>query len=587
MRVVLFQSPVRPMRAPRHPRSSASSPSTLRIFQRRLALGLDAAGVAASRATFYRPDVSRIHRQIDVAMDEAQLASFRRRPQRHGVELLHGYDCILQVRPRGRAAALAQRAEPTAGSNRTTAAPRTNPYEDDEPPRARARLRPMRQALVEGIDSARLGDALLLRMYILEEGRTTRRILDALHAAAARGVRLHLGCDRSAVSAFARQCERSPPSLERELDALSARYPGHVSVEDGDRAPDHTKVMLLSTAQPHRRLAVVSGCNLGDRFARWADFALRIEGDGAVGAARGGAGAVSSLAAALALPHAFCRGAVRRSSPLAVGSPKHGAAEEDLSSRAGHWRWRRTEEWRRRCRLPVRPRTALNSRNHPETASHRRAAEPCVLSWAVNAPSGAAPPAWALVLQRPLEGCWGVLPALQAFFGDPQLSRITAATPYIDEAGAALVQLALQRGAAVTLIVPRQPNVYGHSNRRALSGLLASAAAARAACGSGGALTVLLHSGPAPMMHAKIAVGCSGPGGATSRPLRGYLGSANLKQRSLRQLGELVCFATGGGVPQQLGEALAALAREAQRVECGDAALIYDPAIAALEQFCG
>ncbi len=172
---------------------------------------------------------------------------------------------------------------------------------------------------------------------------------------------------------------------------------------------------------------------------------------------------------------------------------------------------------------------------------------PSRLSFAVNAPTSFCPLAFAL--RAPLPGRFGVASALGGFFDDPSLRRYTVACAYLDHAGAALLQRALRRGAAVTLIMPATPNVYGHANAAALCRLLADDAAAPS-----GRLTALLH--PA-MVHAKAAVGFRTDGTAVA-----LIGSANLKERSLTQFGELLMRCEGGAFTARLAAALARLAAE-------------------------
>jgi hypothetical protein len=68
------------------------------------------------------------------------------------------------------------------------------------------------------------GDALFLRSYLIEEGVSSRAVISALAAAAARGVTLLLGCDLTALSAFTRLCDGTT-TLADELQGSSSRHP--------------------------------------------------------------------------------------------------------------------------------------------------------------------------------------------------------------------------------------------------------------------------------------------------------------------------------------------------------------------------
>jgi hypothetical protein len=182
------------------------------------------------------------------------------------------------------------------------------------------------------------------------------------------------------------------------------------------------------------------------------------------------------------------------------------------------------------------------------------------LSFAVNAPTAFCPLAFAL--RAPLAGRFDAAAALRAFFDDASLRRVIVAAAYVDASGAALLERALARGADVTLIMPLTPNVYTHCNAAALCSLLrgrlSSSSSSSTAAPRRGRLTAVLH--PA-MVHAKAAVGFRADGTAVA-----LLGSANLKQRSLTQFGELLMRAEGGAFPERLASALQRLAAEGTRV---------------------
>ncbi len=193
------------------------------------------------------------------------------------------------------------------------------------------------------------------------------------------------------------------------------------------------------------------------------------------------------------------------------------------------------------------------------------------LSFAVNTPGAFCPVRFAA--RAPLLSHAGVADALHAFFGDPSAQQYTVACAYLDHSGAALLLAALARGADVTLVAPATPNVYAHANRAALSRLIRDAAS------TPGRLRCALH--PATMMHAKAAVAVRADGS-----LGAYLGSANLKQRSLTQFGELL-LRVEGDAARELQDALHRLAGEAEDVSAESAKLLYDPTRAAIETWLG
>ncbi len=189
-----------------------------------------------------------------------------------------------------------------------------------------------------------------------------------------------------------------------------------------------------------------------------------------------------------------------------------------------------------------------------EQAHMHEAASP--LAFAVNAPAAFCPFAFALRAQLP--GRFDVRAALRGFFGDASLHRYTVAAAYLDASGAAFLDGALARGAHVTLVMPAVPNVYQHANAAALCSLL------RAPPAPGrGRLCVALHGA---MVHAKAAVGFRTDGSAVA-----LIGSANLKQRSLTQFGELLLRVEGGAFTARLAAALVRLASEATVVDAADA----------------
>ena len=54
---------------------------------------------------------------------------------------------------------------------------------------------------------------------------------------------------------------------------------------------------------------------------------------------------------------------------------------------------------------------------------------------------------------------------------DARYDEYVVAAAYVDQAGSAVLADALDRGAAVTLVMPRRPNVYEDANKKALAGV--------------------------------------------------------------------------------------------------------------------
>jgi hypothetical protein len=126
-------------------------------------------------------------------------------------------------------------------------------------------------AICAEVDACAAGDVSTLRSYVIEGGSSSRRLLASLRAAAARGVTLHLGCDRSALSVLTRAWERTD-TLAHELDALAREFPD--TVRDGASpaagttrcaaVPDHSKwLMVHRPGAPEACAAVFGGINIG------------------------------------------------------------------------------------------------------------------------------------------------------------------------------------------------------------------------------------------------------------------------------------------------------------------------------------
>ena len=67
---------------------------------------------------------------------------------------------------------------------------------------------------------------------------------------------------------------------------------------------------------------------------------------------------------------------------------------------------------------------------------------------------------------RNFPGQFDVRSALERLLTDPRYDEYYVAMAYIDGAGARMLDTALDRGADLTLVMPRTPNVYHDANRK-------------------------------------------------------------------------------------------------------------------------
>ncbi len=175
----------------------------------------------------------------------------------------------------------------------------------------------------------------------------------------------------------------------------------------------------------------------------------------------------------------------------------------------------------------------------------------------------------AFVANVPAAGAFPTRPALEALFGDARFGRYRIAMAYLDRTGAALLHLALARGASVDLVLPRRANVYQHANLRALDGLLRR---------DGGLVRAYLH--PA-MVHAKAILALDGAGEGGGAAL---VGSANLKRNSIDRFGETAVLASAPAFVAALDREIDRLAAEAEPAR---PPLRYGAARAAIEERFG
>ena len=462
------------------------------------------------------------------------------------------------------------------------------------------------RAIVAEMDRTAAGDRVEFSVYVMEPGASTDAVLRAMRRAATRGVRVDCSLDCSVVSAFTSWCEGTTTQAAR-LKALAAEFP--LVTFSPRTVPTHAKYVVF-----HRRsqtpTAVFGGVNIGDRFEAWRDFAIRAEGRAAVGAL------------------AMCvNGEAKPSVDVARGltSPKttRKSSSTPFSSLS---RERERRDAGRRYKKPAPALFTVGSRDR----NKRRDAEARSngVGFVANTPTGFDIVASALPQLRRFPGTFDVLPALRRLLGDERYDEYVVACAYLDTAGAAVLRLALDRGARVALVMPRAPNVYRDANAKALkrlmdehgnfcdvseSGTLNPPGAFDATRRdetdffsrlfydveeSGGTVVNLEPGKPGEeprggltafvcddMLHAKVFLARARD---KSVPSASMIGSCNLKQRSFGQFAELNALITQPSLAKQLERELTFVASQSERVCSRDAdALRYAEPRATIEEWLG
>jgi phosphatidylserine/phosphatidylglycerophosphate/cardiolipin synthase-like enzyme len=152
-----------------------------------------------------------------------------------------------------------------------------------------------------------------------------------------------------------------------------------------------------------------------------------------------------------------------------------------------------------------------------------------------------------LVANVPTHDIYEIRTAFVAIMKDPAVRRLRIAMAYLDRVGAHVLRHALDRGAALDLLLPLKANVYHQANMKALRTILHYPT-----------LRVFQHP---EMLHAKL-LQAEGEEGV----LFTYFGSANLKRYSLHVLGELNLLVTLPDLNRKLETALDGLFAESQQV---------------------
>ena len=415
-------------------------------------------------------------------------------------------------------------------------------------------------AIVLEMDDTREGDRIEFSVYVLEPGESTQRVLLSMRRAAERGVRVHCSLDCSVISSFTRWCEGTE-TLADELYTLEREFPNLVKFQP-QTTPTHAKFVMCHRANKSPT-AVFGGINIGDRFRPWRDFAIRAEGnpiigalslningpmgagvvgEGGIGGGDGG-GKVSGVSAVAR----SAREMLEKGVALTVGS-RHRFPSSDINARSGG------------------------------------------VGFVTNRPSGFDILAWIAPWLRNFPGKFDLLPALEALMSDERYTSYQVAAAYVDGKGASVLEAALDRGADVALVMPRNPNVYHDANRKALAELVDKYGVIggnNRRCngtemrgkgkGRGGTLTAYMCDD---MLHAKVFV-ARGPNVESAA----MIGSCNLKQRSFGQFAELNALVVQPQCTSQLAAELDILTQESKPVTRED--LKFAEPKATIEEWLG
>lgn len=154
------------------------------------------------------------------------------------------------------------------------------------------------------------------------------------------------------------------------------------------------------------------------------------------------------------------------------------------------------------------------------------------IRFVTNLPTGFCPLAWTFPRYKNFPGTFNIKSAMMRLLEDKSYSRYQIAMAYLDAVGVDMLDAVLARGnTSLTLVVPRNPNVYHDANRKALKRLIKKNAERRN--GDSSNLKVVMLDD---MLHAKVFFAESEN---STIPDVAMLGSCNLKQRSLGQFVEL------------------------------------------------
>jgi phosphatidylserine/phosphatidylglycerophosphate/cardiolipin synthase-like enzyme len=375
--------------------------------------------------------------------------------------------------------------------------------------------------------------------------------------------------------------------------------------------PTHAKYVVFHRAT-QTSTAVFGGVNIGDRFKPWRDFAIRAEGRAAVGA-------LAMCVNGEAKPPKQ-RADVEREPETDGTRGERGTRSDDARALSAG------AKKKKRSIRPVKQFFTVGSRdrNRFRDAEARRNG----LGFVANTPTGFDLVASAAPWLRRFPGTFDVLPALRRLLGDARYDEYVVACAYLDTAGAAVLKLALDRGARVVLVMPRTPNVYRDANAKALKRLMdehgnfsvsregeknasgGNPRGAKKTTGRGyervddyfsrlfyedeshanandvsrgsGRLTAFVCDD---MLHAKVFLARARD---RSVPAASMIGSCNLKQRSFGQFAELNALIVQPLLARELESELEAIVAQSERVASEDAeALRYAEPRATIEEWLG
>jgi len=481
--------------------------------------------------------------------------------------------------------------------------------------------------IVHEMDRTAAGDRVEFSVYVLEPGESTLRVLAAMRRAAGRGVRVDCSLDCSVISAFTRWCEGTE-TWGGKLEALAAEFPALVTFAPRD-IPTHAKYVVCHRAAAVPT-AVFGGVNIGDRFRDWRDFAIRCEGRAAVGAlalavngpvaegdsrrrnlkrggerpgasgARPGASGAGARPGAGAGPSTAEAGTRGRASRASRASPASPTSRSLLSNHATPSVSPRTSLGTKRS-PPQSPPQSPPPRDltHPLDFARRRvartvgsryrdassdeAARAGGLGFITNRPTGFDVVAWAAPWWRTFPGAFDVYPALLRLMRDARYDEYVVAAAYVDQAGSAVLADALDRGAAVTLVMPRRPNVYEDANKKALGKLMSRHGVRRGERGTSTGRRLRAFACD-DMLHAKVF---SARSSARAAPDAAMVGSCNLKRRSFGQFAELNALIAQPSCTRQLRRELETLVGMSEEIFRGDPFLDFAEPKASVEEWLG
>ena len=486
------------------------------------------------------------------------------------------------------------------------------------------------RAIVSEMDRTAAGDRVEFSVYVMEPGASTDAVLLAMRRAATRGVRVDVSLDCSVISAFTSWCEGTTTQASR-LRALAeefsqAKADEAVAKEMRKRkqkqkqkqtkrgvvtfsprtVPTHAKYVVFHRAS-QTSTAVFGGVNIGDRFKPWRDFAIRAEGRAAVGAL---AMCVNGEAKPFSPRDPF-----DVSESETDGTPGERFARDAALSLSGA---------AKKKKKIFRPQQFFTVGSRDRNRFRDAEARLNGLGFVANTPTGFDLVASAAPWLRRFPGTFDVLPALRRLLGDARYDEYVVACAYLDTAGAAVLKLALDRGARVVLVMPRTPNVYREANAKALKRLMdehgnfsfsfegeknasrnprgattgrarervddyfsrlfyedeSRAIANDVSRGSGGLTAFVCDD----MLHAKVFLARARD---RSVPAASMIGSCNLKQRSFGQFAELNALVVQPLLARELERELEAIVAQSERVARDAEALRYAEPRATIEEWLG